>query len=414
MKSIPHNPEADSMQLSQKWRVLLLLSLAELLAMGTWFSASATVSSLSAVWDLTESGRAWLTMSVQVGFVAGSLLSAIFNIADRVRSHRLFAATALLSAICTALIPLAESSFLLVLTLRFFTGFFLVGVYPVGMKIMSTWTKEDRGFGIGLLVGALTLGTASPHLLNTLAGMENWKMVLLISAGLSALGSIIALLFLKEGPYASAKSKFNWRYAAKIFKQRELWLANLGYLGHMWELFAMWAWLSAFLIASFAVSGIESFWANLATFFILASGGVGSLIAGKLADQIGRTTLTIISLVISGLCCLVVGFLFGANPVLLLVVCLIWGFAIIPDSAQYSAAISELCQREYIGTALTMQTSLGFLLTLVTIRLIPTIQNAVGWRWAFAFLAIGPAVGIYAMAKLRTLPEAVKMANGNR
>jgi MFS family permease len=182
----------------------------------------------------------------------------------------------------------------------------------------------------------------------------------------------------------------------------------------MWELFAMWAWVGAFLLASFQSAHIEAVWASLVTFAVVAAGGPGSLLAGKLADRLGRTAITIASLLISGGCALLVGFLFGGSPLLLTGVCLAWGFTVAADSAQFSAAISELCQREYTGTALTLQTSLGFLLTMITIRLIPTLENLFGWQWAFTFLAFGPAVGIWAMASLRRMPAALKMAGGNR
>ncbi|MGD2078799.1 MAG: MFS transporter [Chloroflexota bacterium] len=411
--SIVSSP-AEEEGLQGKWKVLLLLSLAELLAMGTWFSASAVVPELSQAWDLSNSGRAWLTMSVQAGFVVGSLISALLNLSDRISARRLFIGTALLAALSTGLIPLAADSLAPALILRFLTGLFLVGVYPVGMKIMTTWTRADRGLGIGLLVGALTLGTAFPHLLNTLTGMENWRQVLLLGAGSAALGGLIAALFVREGPFQSATPDFNWRYAGQIFRVRELRLVILGYLGHMWELFAMWAWLAAFLIASFQESGISANWASLTAFVAIAAGGVGSLLAGTLADRLGRTTVTVASLAISGTCAILVGFLFGGSPVLLTALCIIWGFAVVADSAQFSAAVSELCQKGYIGTALTVQTSLGFLLTMITIRLIPTLESTVGWSWAFAFLALGPIIGIWAMLTLRRSPEAVKMAGGNK
>jgi MFS family permease len=338
----------------------------------------------------------------------------VFNLADRISSRRLFVSTAFLAALCTGVIPLMINSLAPALIFRFLTGMFLTGVYPVGMKIMSTWTKKDRGLGIGILVGALTLGTAFPHLLNTLTGLENWRLVLGLGASLAAVGGLIALLFVREGPYQAGTPDFNWRYAGEIFRVRELRLAILGYLGHMWELFAMWAWLVAFLIASFDKYSIDPYWATLATFFAIAAGGLGSLLAGQLADRLGRTTITIASLAISGTCTILVGFLFGANPVLLTVLCIIWGFAVVADSAQFSAAISELCRKGYIGTALTVQTSLGFLLTIVSIRIIPSLESAVGWSWAFAILALGPALGIWAMWSLRQSPDAVKMAGGNK
>jgi MFS family permease len=268
------------------------------------------------------------------------------------------------------------------------------------MKIVATWTKEDRGLGIGLLVGALTLGSAGPHLLNALGIGTDWRMVLYVSAASAAAGGLIAGLFVRQGPYQSAAPPFRWSYAGAILRDRPVLLANLGYLGHMWELYAMWAWIAAYVQSS-AIA-----------FLAIAAGGPGSLLAGKLADRVGRTTVTIASMAVSGACALAIGFFYHAGAAALAVVAIIWGFAVVADSAQFSACVSELCEREYLGTALTLQTSLGFLLTMLTIRLVPFVETRIGIQWAFSVLALGPAAGIVAMLALRRLPAAQRIAGG--
>jgi MFS family permease len=407
MKSAPLSPDG-------KTRALALLSLTELLGMSVWFSASAVVPALTEAWGLSASSQAWLTMSVQLGFVVGALGSAVLNLADRIPGRWLFAASSLLAGTATLLIPATGGGLPAALVLRFLTGVFLAGVYPVGMKMMATWTRKDRGFGVGLLVGALTLGSAAPHLIKAFGEIGDWRSVLVLSGVLAVAGGLLAGAFVREGPYRTAAPKFDWKYAGTIWRDRPIVLANLGYFGHMWELYAAWTWVPVFLAASFGISGASERAASLAGFAFIAAGAVGSLVAGKLADRMGRAAVTSVSMAASGLCCLFVGFFFGGNSWLLVALCLVWGFAVVADSAQFSAGMSELCPAERIGTALTIQTSLGFLLTLVSIRLIPTLARLVTWHWAFAFLAIGPAAGIWAMLRLRLHPAAAKMACGRR
>lgn len=383
--------------------------------MSLWFSASAVVPELAAEWGIGPGTAAWLTMSVQLGFVAGALLSAALTLSDIWNPRWLFAGSALLGAGCTAAIAAFADGPAVAIPLRFLTGMALAGVYPPGMKIMAGWFREGRGMAIGVLVGALTVGSAVPHLLRAAGGIGDWEQVLHLAALLAVIGALLAALGIEDGPFQAPVAPFDPRAVGRILRDRATMLANGGYFGHMWELYAVWTWIPAFLAASFGrdpFPGTTPALAGLLAFGTIAVGGVGAWLAGVAADRIGRTRITSLSMVTSGACCLAVGLLFRGSPWLLAPLCLVWGFAIVADSAQFSTCVTELAEKSYVGTALTLQTAVGFLLTVVTIRLIPTFQAAWGWEWAFAPLALGPALGTIAMTALGRRPEARRLAGG--
>lgn len=387
----------------RRWRILALLATAELLGMSLWFTASAVGPQLQALWSLDARQAGWLTTAVQLGFVAGTAVAALLNLADVVPSRPYFAVSALCAAAANALLVLAPG-YGVALGLRFLTGLFLAGVYPPAMKMVATWFQAGRGVAIGTVVGALTLGKATPYLLRAFEGTSLAAVVLTASAGAVVAAALVAVGY-REGPFAFPRRPFSWELVGVVVRHRPTRLATAGYLGHMWELYAGWTLVSVFFFDFFRARGVSEVDAGgisaLVGFSVIGMGALGAVLAGAWADRLGRERVTIWAMATSGACSLVLGWLTSFPAWLVIGIALVWGFTIVADSAQFSAVVTEVAPPHAVGTALTLQTSLGFLLTAGSIWLAVEVSSRVGWGPAFSLLAVGPVLGIMAMRRLQ-------------
>ncbi|QUS36359.1 MFS transporter [Falsirhodobacter algicola] len=391
---------------------LVLLLIAQVLAMSVWFSSAAAIADIKRHYTFGVGGEALLTSAVQIGFVLGTILSALLALADRFDPRRLFALSAGVAAAATAALTVMDPVGPAVIALRILTGVCMAGVYPVGMRLAATWARGDVGLLIGLLVGALTLGSASPHLLAAFGGL-GWRSIY-AAATIAAICAAVLIGFVRIGPNMKRATRIDLGRLSESWRRPAVRKVNLGYLGHMWELYAMWTWLGLFLNQSFTARGMEGATVKAAalTFATVAAGAVGSWLGGALADRHGRSTVTLGAMAISGTCAALAGWLFLAPLPLLMAVMIVWGITVIADSAQFSASVTELAEPESIGTLLTVQTCAGFLLTLASIQAVPLVQAHLGWTGAFSMLAIGPFLGCIAIWRLRRDPEAGRLAGG--
>jgi MFS family permease len=402
-----------------RWSQLAILAVTLLLALVPWFSAASVAPLIAAEWQISRLETALLTVAVQLGFVVGALVIAFTGAADVIPARRLMAAGALLAAVANAAFGLLAVDLATGLPLRALSGAGIAAVYPVAMKVLAGWFGGSRGLAIGILIGAITLGSATPHLLQAagaVAGLD-WRTVVLSATVPCLVAAALAGWRVREGPMTTPAARLSLRMARRALGERSVQLANVGYLGHMWELYAMWTWVPAFIAASLAISAdVDRDEASAVAFLVVAAGAVGCVAAGALADRLGRTTLTVAAMALSGSSAIAAGFLYGGPTTVVLVVVVIWGITVVADSAQFSTAVSELAPPGTAGSALALQTAAGFLLTGVTIvgvgLLDPSDQRS--WAVAFAILAAGPAVGILAMLRLRGRPDAVRMAGGRR
>jgi MFS family permease len=381
--------------------MLVVLAAAEFLGMTAWFSATAVTPALVAEFNLDASGASWLTMAVQAGFVAGTLVSALANLPDVLNPRRLFAIGCAIAAIANALVTRVSDGEAAI-ALRLVTGAALACVYPPGMKIAAGWFLERRGLALGVIVGALTAGKAFPHLLQALLGESGWRTPVLTASALTIVAGVLVVAFVRDGPHVSATSPFDPRAAVRLFTTPGARQATFGYLGHMWELYGMWTWVATFATASLAAAGVADPMrsGSMVAFVAIVSGTIGCVLAGWLGDRAGKARVAAAAMVVSAICCALTPAAYGASEVVLIALVSVWGFSVVADSAQFSALVAQYTERDHVGTALTVQTCLGFLLTIVTIRLVPVLAESLGWRWAFLLLTPGPLVGIAALRPL--------------
>jgi len=390
-----------------RWYVLAWIAISQLFALSLWFSASVIIPELRSVWNLTSYTEVFISSAVPIGFIIGTLFSAYFGLADRFNPRIFFAIAAVLGALINGLMIFTSSAFVGIL-LRLLTGATLAGVYPIAVKILAEWFPKNRGLALGILIAALTLGSALPHFIVVLFIDIQWQLIIIISSLLAFSAAIIIYYIVPNTPITSKKSLFSFQLLKKVIRNKPVMLANYGYFGHMWELYAMWTWLPFFLTASFVAfsADISPWMSALGSFLAIGvAGAVGCVGGGYFADKIGRARLTIIAMSMSAFCALLIGFTFGKEIWLTLLFAMIWGVFVIADSAQFSAAVSDFADAEYVGTALTFQMCIGFAVTIITIQLIPIFQAYIGWEWVFAMLSVGPIVGIIFMLKLRPFEE---------
>ncbi|WP_231610160.1 MFS transporter [Rhodococcus sp. CX] len=372
--------------------------------MSVWFSASFVVPQLTEVWHLSAAASSLLTIAVQIGFVVGALTSAATGLADAVPARFLISAGALGAAVANLGLFWVDS-LATALPLRLVTGVFLAAVYPPALKEVSTWFKAGRGTALGVMIGALTLGSALPHLVSSF-GAFRWEGVIVATTVMTAGGGCLILLLRGEGPYPFPSRPFSLRASLASLRNKHVALANLGYMGHMWELYAMWAWVGAYIAALPEITARSNAGATASalSFLCIGAGALGCFVGGKLSDRFGRAQSALCCLICSGAAASALSIV-GTGPLpIVLALCVFWGFWVIADSAQFSAVITEHADPVFVGGAVSIQLALGYLTTTVSLWLVPVLVQNWSWSIALAALAVGPAVGAGAMALLAFSP----------
>lgn len=384
--------------------VLPLIVLSQFAGTSVWFAGNAILPALQIQYHLPDSMLGNITTAVQSGFIMGTLVFALFSIADRFSPVRLFMCCALLAAVFNVIVIWAGNDIILLLTCRLLTGFFLAGVYPVGMKIAADWYAKGLGKALGFLVGALVAGKALPHLIKSNIQVDNWQQVMILTSTIAACGGLLVGLFLKNGPHRTQSTGLQKVNLVRLFKDKSFKAASFGYFGHMWELYTFWAFIPLMITwynYLHAGSIPVSFW----SFVIIGVGCFSCIIGGSISNRIGSAKVAWVSLIVSGICCLLSPLFFYAPPFIFLIFLMLWGCFVIADSPQFSALVSQTAPTATKGTALTLVTSIGFAITIVSIETLNLIWNRfmsddVAKYWLLPILAIGPVFGLFHMKSL--------------
>ncbi len=364
-----------------------------------WFAGNAVLGDLQQRWGLSSEALGYVTSSVQLGFIAGTLGFAFFTISDRYSPRAVFFTCALLAALFNAAVVWLGEGLWSLLGLRFATGFFLAGIYPVGMKIAAGWYRRGLGNALGFLVGALVIGTSFPHLLKGLGQALAWEAVMLAVSAIAALGGVLMLALVPDGPFLAKNAKFDPRALAVIFGARSFRASCFGYFGHMWELYAFWAFVP-FVIGAHAARGGQALNVSMWAFAVIGAGFLGCAAGGLASLRAGSAPVAFAQLAASGACCALSPILFHAPTPLFLAFLLFWGIVVVGDSPQFSALNAANAPRELVGSALTIANCIGFAITIVSIQLLNQAAAPLGAEWLFLLLLPGPLLGLAALAPL--------------
>lgn len=380
-------------------RILPVIVFSQFTGTSLWFAGNVILADLQSVMNVNIRDTGIVTSSIQLGFITGTLIFAILSLSDRYSPRKLFLVCSILGAISNLLIYFLAYNLFSLLVLRFITGFFLTGIYPIGMKIASGWYKKDLGNAIGLLVGALVFGTAFPHLLKSISGSLHWELVIFTVSLVSVIGGVLMFIFVKDGPFITSGTKFNPRAIITIFKQRNFRSAALGYFGHMWELYTFWALVPIILIYYLKINSVSLnifFW----SFIIIAAGSIGCIAGGLISKKIGSAKVAFFQLAISACCCLISPIMFHTSSIVFITYLIFWGIVVVGDSPQYSAVIALAAPKELVGSGLTFVNSIGFSITILSLWFTYQLLNVVDISYALLILSIGPIIGLLSMRSI--------------